>query len=183
MLGTRIPFPVVAGPGQPSPSQPLRVAELLASVSLATDLGMGQPLGHALRTCAIATALAEALGFGREERRTVHQFALLRFLGCTSDAAETAAMAGGDDRAYFAAMSPVAMGSGRELLRRHVQSVAVGRPRPRRLRLVARSLADPKAGACLELLRRSPPRSCAGLTWCASTTWRRHATCSRCGTQ
>ena len=32
---------------------------------------------------------------------------LLRFLGCTSDAAETAAMVGGDERAYNAAMAPV----------------------------------------------------------------------------
>ena len=47
-------------------SGPLRLAELLASVSLATDLGTGQPLGHALRTCVIATRLAGELGCGRE---------------------------------------------------------------------------------------------------------------------
>ena len=35
-----------------------------------------------------------------DEVRTVHQFALLRFLGCTSDAAETATMVGGDDRGH-----------------------------------------------------------------------------------
>jgi len=68
-------------------SPPLRLAELLASVSLVTDLGTGQPMGHALRTCAIAAALAEAMGCAPDERRTVHQFALLRFLGCTADAA------------------------------------------------------------------------------------------------
>src|SRR5688500_11909003 len=79
----------MVGTGSDLPSRPLRQAELLASVSLATDLGTGQPLGHALRTCTIATALAQAMGCGREEVRTVRQFALLRFLGCTSDAAET----------------------------------------------------------------------------------------------
>jgi HD-GYP domain-containing protein (c-di-GMP phosphodiesterase class II) len=121
----------------------LRLAELLASVSLATDLGTGQPLGHALRTCTIATALAGELGCDAEEARTVHQFALLRFLGCTSDAAETAAQVGGDDRAYNAAMAPVFMGSGRQLLGRHVRSVAPGRPALRRAALVARGLADP----------------------------------------
>ena len=94
---------------------PLRLAELLASVSLATDLATGQLLGHALRTCAIATALAEAMGCGPDDVRTVHQFALLRFLGCTSDAAETAAVVGGDDLAMNAAMAPVVMGSSREL--------------------------------------------------------------------
>jgi HD-GYP domain-containing protein (c-di-GMP phosphodiesterase class II)/DNA-binding CsgD family transcriptional regulator len=124
-------------------SPPLRLAELLASVSLATDLGTGQPMGHALRTCAIAVALAEAMGCAPDEVRTVHQFALLRFLGCTADAAETAVLAGGDDLALNAAMAPVVMGSGAQMLGRFVRSVAPGQPRMRRLELVARGLADP----------------------------------------
>jgi HD-GYP domain-containing protein (c-di-GMP phosphodiesterase class II) len=125
-------------------SRPLRLAELLASVSLATDLGTGQRPGHALRTCTIAAALAEEMGCGPDEVRTVHQFALLRFLGCTSDASETAALVGGDDLALNAAMAPVLMGSGREMMARFVRSVAPGQPPVRRLRLVARALADPR---------------------------------------
>ena len=128
-------------------SHGLRLIELLGSVSLATDLGTGQPLGHALRTCTIATALAEALGCESDEIRTVQQFALLRFLGCTSDAADTAVMVGGDERAYNAAMAPAVTGSVREILGRHARSVATGQPRMRRARLVARSFADPKSGA------------------------------------
>jgi HD-GYP domain-containing protein (c-di-GMP phosphodiesterase class II)/DNA-binding CsgD family transcriptional regulator len=116
-------------------------------VSLATDLGTGQPLGHALRTCTVAVALAEEMGCSPDDVRTVHQFALLRFLGCTSDSAETAALAGGDDRAFLAAMAPVFMGSGREMVGRFVRSVAPGQPRMRRLRLVARGLADLKGTA------------------------------------
>jgi HD-GYP domain-containing protein (c-di-GMP phosphodiesterase class II)/DNA-binding CsgD family transcriptional regulator len=134
----------MVGADKRASSGPLRLAELLASVSLATDLGTGQPLGHALRTCTIAVALAEAMGCGPDDVRTVHQFALLRFLGCTSDAAETAAQVGGDDLAINAAMAPVVMGSNRELLGRFVRSVAPGQPRMRRLGLVARGLADPK---------------------------------------
>jgi HD-GYP domain-containing protein (c-di-GMP phosphodiesterase class II)/DNA-binding CsgD family transcriptional regulator len=134
----------MVGLDQGAPSRPLRLAELLASVALATDLGTGQPLGHALRTCAIASALADALGSGPDDVRTVHQFALLRFLGCTSDSAETAAEAGGDDRAMLAAMAPAYMGSGREKLGRFVRSIAPGQPPMRRLGLVARALADPK---------------------------------------
>jgi HD-GYP domain-containing protein (c-di-GMP phosphodiesterase class II)/DNA-binding CsgD family transcriptional regulator len=125
-------------------ARPLRLAELLASVSLATDLGTGQPLGHALRTCTIACALAEELGCGPDDVRTVHQFALLRFLGCTADAAETAAAVGGDDLALNAAMAPVLMGSSRELMGRFVRSVAPDESRVRRLRLIAGALADPK---------------------------------------
>jgi HD-GYP domain-containing protein (c-di-GMP phosphodiesterase class II) len=134
----------MVGSDQGAPSRPLRLAELLASVSLATDLGTGQPLGHALRTCTIATALAEAMGCGPDEVRTTHQFALLRFLGCTSDAAETAAEVGGDDRALLAAMAPAYMGSGREKLGRFVRSIAPGQPRVQRLGLIARALANPK---------------------------------------
>lgn len=130
--------------GTRAQSRPLRLAELLASVSLATDLGTGQPPGHALRTCTIAAALAEAMGCGRDEARTVHQFALLRFLGCTSDAAETAAMVGGDDRSFNAAMAPALMGSGRQMMGRFVRCVAPGQPPVRRARLVAGALADPK---------------------------------------
>src|SRR5262245_44179705 len=125
-------------------SRPLRLAELLASVSLATDLGTGQPAGHALRTCTVGAALAEEMGCGPEEIRTVHQFALLRFLGCTSDAAETAALVGGDDRAINAAMAPVLRGSGREMLGRLVRSVAAGQPPLVRARLVAGALGDPR---------------------------------------
>jgi HD-GYP domain-containing protein (c-di-GMP phosphodiesterase class II) len=134
----------MAGPDTGTQPGPLRLLELLASVSLATDLGTGQPPGHALRTCTIAATLARELGCSREEIRTVQQFALLRFLGCTSDAAETAALVGGDELAYNGAMASAVMGSTRELLGRHVRSVAPGASPARRVRLVARGLADPK---------------------------------------
>ena len=129
-----------------APSGPLRLTELLASVSLATDLGIGQPLGHALRTCVLAVSLAEELGCGPEEVRTVHQFALLRFLGCTADSAESAALVGGDDRAFFGAMAPVVMGSPAEVVRRIAGSVAAEQPAARRVRHVARTLADLRHG-------------------------------------
>ena len=134
----------MVGAEKPASSQPLRLTELLASLSLATDLGTGQPPGHALRTCTIAAALAQALGCGPNEVRTVHQFALLRFLGCTSDAAETAATVGGDDLAINSAMAPVLMGSGRQMMGQFVRTVAPGQSPLRRLRLLTGALADPK---------------------------------------
>jgi hypothetical protein len=45
-------------------SEGLRLAELLAALSLATDLGMGQPLEQALRTCLIALELGQRLRLG-----------------------------------------------------------------------------------------------------------------------
>lgn len=73
---------------------PLRLAELVAALSLATDLGTGQPMEHALRTCLLATALADELGLSEPERRDVYYIALLRAIGCVADAHLVAARFG-----------------------------------------------------------------------------------------
>lgn len=55
----------------------LRFAELLGALSLATDLGMGQPLEHALRTCLVALQLGDRLGLRPAELSDVYHVALL----------------------------------------------------------------------------------------------------------
>jgi HD-GYP domain-containing protein (c-di-GMP phosphodiesterase class II) len=135
---------VSTGAGEHAPAHALRLAELLASLSLATDLATGQPPGHALRTCVLSVTLARRMGSSDDDLRTVHRFALLRFLGCTADAAETASLAGGNDLAFNAAMAPTVMGSARETAVRFARSVAPGQPGWRRLAGVARGLADPR---------------------------------------
>jgi hypothetical protein len=49
----------------------LRLTELLASLSLATDLATGQPLGQGLRTCLLSVRLARELGCDDDEVRAV----------------------------------------------------------------------------------------------------------------
>ncbi|HEU4895347.1 MAG TPA: hypothetical protein VFT85_05880, partial [Acidimicrobiia bacterium] len=68
-----------------SPSGRLRLTELLASLSLATDVVTGQQMGHGIRTSLLATDLARGLGCPPEQIRLVQQVALLRFLGCTAE--------------------------------------------------------------------------------------------------
>ena len=63
------------------------------ALSLATDLGTGQPMEHGLRTCWLSLAASEALGLDAATRSCVYYVALLRFVGCTSDASETAVLA------------------------------------------------------------------------------------------
>ncbi len=46
----------------------IRLAELIAALSLATDLAMGQPLEYALCSCVLAVRLGEALGLTDDER-------------------------------------------------------------------------------------------------------------------
>jgi hypothetical protein len=48
-------------------SEPLRLAELVAALSLATDLGMGSPLEQELRSCLVAVRLGEQLGLDEDE--------------------------------------------------------------------------------------------------------------------
>jgi HD-GYP domain-containing protein (c-di-GMP phosphodiesterase class II) len=74
----------------------LRLAELVAALSLGVDLGFGQPMEHVLRQCIIALRLAELLGLDDDERSVVYFTALLVNVGCHSDAHEQAKWFGDD---------------------------------------------------------------------------------------
>lgn len=124
-----------------------RLAELIAALSLATDLGTGQPMGHALRSCLLSVRAGLEMGLAREDLAQVYYFALLRHVGCTATAHETAAFAGGDDLAFFAGMSTVIMGGMPESLGHLLRHLAEDQPPPRRARLVAAALLDPKGAA------------------------------------
>jgi HD-GYP domain-containing protein (c-di-GMP phosphodiesterase class II) len=74
----------------------LRLAELLAAFSLATDLGMGQPMEHILRSWLIAGRLGERLGLEAEARAPLYYVMMLAWVGCVADTAEVAAWFGDD---------------------------------------------------------------------------------------
>jgi HD-GYP domain-containing protein (c-di-GMP phosphodiesterase class II) len=74
-----------------------RLSELLAALSHVSDLGMGHPLGEALRACVLATRLGEKLGLSESELSDVYYTALLAHIGCNASAHETALLFGGDE--------------------------------------------------------------------------------------
>jgi HD-GYP domain-containing protein (c-di-GMP phosphodiesterase class II) len=74
----------------------LRLAELVAALSLGVDLGFGQPMEHVLRQCLIALRLAERVGLDEHKRADVYYTALLVNVGCHSDAHEQAKWFGDD---------------------------------------------------------------------------------------
>ena len=74
----------------------VRLAELVAALSLGIDLGFGQPMEHVLRQCLIALRLAERLGLDEEQRAVVYYTALLINVGCHTDAHEQAKWFGDD---------------------------------------------------------------------------------------
>ena len=74
----------------------VRLAELIAPLSLATDLDMGQPLEHALGACLLAVRLGRALGLSEEELVAIYYLALVRYVGCTANQHVDAALLGDD---------------------------------------------------------------------------------------
>lgn len=63
-------------------------AEVLAALSVAIDLGLGQPAEHMLRSAVIATRLADRLGLPRTQRDCVYYSTLIMWIGCHADSHE-----------------------------------------------------------------------------------------------
>ena len=80
----------------PTEAREVRLAELIALLSLGTDLGLGQPMEHMVRACLIALRLAEHMGLDESERAVVYYSGLLAWVGCHTDAYEQAKWLGDD---------------------------------------------------------------------------------------
>jgi HD-GYP domain-containing protein (c-di-GMP phosphodiesterase class II) len=74
----------------------IRLAELVAAFSLATDLGLGQPMEHVLRSWLIATRLGDRVGLEADRRRSLYYVVTLAWVGCVADTPEVAAWFGDD---------------------------------------------------------------------------------------
>ena len=86
-----------------SPPERPRLAELVAALSLAADLGLGQLMEHGLRSCLIATRLAERVELDDATRDALYWVSLMAMVGCTADSFELRRLFG-DDIALRAGM-------------------------------------------------------------------------------
>ena len=84
------------GSAGPEAGARVRRAELVALLSLGTDLGLGQPMEHMIRACLIALRLAESAAIDDAERGVVYYSGLLAWVGCHTDAYEQAKWLGDD---------------------------------------------------------------------------------------
>jgi hypothetical protein len=127
------------------PDDRIRLAELMAALSLATDLGLGQALEHELGICLAAFELADRLGCKPEERSDVYYVALLAHVGCTAGASHFASRVGGDE-IHFPSGAQVAGPASEpsEDMRYFARRFADDRPLPERARL-------PSAGVLLSM--------------------------------
>jgi HD-GYP domain-containing protein (c-di-GMP phosphodiesterase class II) len=106
----------------------IRLVEVLAALSLASDLGHDQPLEKSLRNAVVAARLGEELGLRGEELSATFYVALLRSMGCTSNSFETAALFGGEDLAFLGLVQRLSGGDGREWARAATELVAATAP-------------------------------------------------------
>ena len=79
----------------PVPSR-VRLADLLAGLSIAIDLGFGLPPETAMRSCLVATRLARAHGLAEPDIRDSFFTSLLLHVGCPGFSHETAALFGNE---------------------------------------------------------------------------------------
>lgn len=76
------------------------LAELVATLSLVADLGMGRPMERALRQTVIAMRLGTAAGMDQATRTSAYYTSLLTWVGCATDTSEMAALFGDETEVY-----------------------------------------------------------------------------------
>ena len=77
-------------------SDGVSVAELVATLSYAADLGLCQPMAHCMRQTVIALRLADLVDASDAERRATYYLGLMMNTWCHADAAEQASWFGDD---------------------------------------------------------------------------------------
>jgi HD-GYP domain-containing protein (c-di-GMP phosphodiesterase class II) len=111
------------------------LADLVAAFSLATDLGLGQPMEHVLRSWVIAARLGDRMGLEPDDRGALYYVATLAWVGCVADTPELAAWFG-DDIAFRGDSRQIDL-AGLPMLGFMLRHVGVGSPALHRLRLGA----------------------------------------------
>ncbi len=115
----------------------IRLAEIMAALSRAADLGMGQPIETALSTCIVSVRLGKAAGLSEEDLRDTYYLALLRYIGCNAETHVLAALVG-DELALRGEFAAIDAGDPRQvvaLVTRYLR-----RAEPEFVRQVMRSL-------------------------------------------
>ena len=101
----------------------VRAAEIIATLSLATDLGIGVALEHGLESTLVALRLCERIGTDAQTAQQAYYTCMLFYVGCTAGA-ELAADVFGDDDALTTFGAPARFGTRPEMVRGMLRAVA-----------------------------------------------------------
>jgi hypothetical protein len=124
------------------PEKVVRLAELIAALSLATDLGMGQPMEKMMRGCLLSLALARRMDGDADTLRDLYYLAMLQHIGCTSHAHEWAGYVGGDEIAMRTHAVTFANSPASEFMSGFIRHAGEGLSLPKRAALVAAMMRD-----------------------------------------
>ncbi len=104
-------------------SSVVRTAEIIAAMSMATDLAMGFPLEHGLRSCVIAARLCDRLDVDPETAAQAYFLSLLFYVGCNAPA-DVGWDVFGDDDSLRTFATPFRFGTRAEMARGMMRAVA-----------------------------------------------------------
>ena len=122
----------------------VRLAELMASLSMATDLAMGQPVEYALSSSVLAVHLGAEAGLSEAELRNVYYQGLLRFIGCNAQT-DTMAAVVGDEIGLRSEVAKIDAGNLAQVMRlslRFIREANPGASGLELLRAIARGLIE-----------------------------------------
>ena len=104
-------------------AEQVRTAEVIASLSLATDLGIVVPLEHGLQSTLLAMRLADGMGVDPETASQTYYACLLFYVGCTANADVAAGIFGGHESLTTYGL-PARFGSRPEMVRGLMRAIA-----------------------------------------------------------
>lgn len=91
-----------------SPNGGVRTAEVIAAVSLATDLGMGFPFEHGLHVTLMSMRICDLLDVDTDTASQTYYASMLMYMGCTTDAQKNAEVFAGSRTEH---LTPTTWGS------------------------------------------------------------------------
>ena len=76
---------------------PIRVSEIISSLSFALDLTEGQPIGHSIRSCVFGMHIAREIGLPIDAQGDLYYALLMKDAGCSTNASRMFQILGTDD--------------------------------------------------------------------------------------
>jgi HD-GYP domain-containing protein (c-di-GMP phosphodiesterase class II) len=122
----------------------VRLNEVLAAISLVTDLGLGQPSEHMVRSACLSMRIGERLGLDTAQLATLYDVTMLTYVGCPVYGNEAARLFG-DDIEFRAGTYDVDLGA-MSGMRYMLARAGSGAPLPTRVMKVGQFMATRGSG-------------------------------------
>lgn len=118
----------------------VRLAEVVGIFAMATDLGLGLPIEHGIRSCLLSLELGRRVGLSTAELVDLYDLTQLRMLGCTADSAGASEYFG-DEVAFGQATQHLDYGDFERFGRWVMESFGTDRPPAERERMLQKLFA------------------------------------------